>query len=142
MLGLTCTVAVTLACLAPVVQAQAGTLTGTFTGTGRACFGKLAVHAKTISWSTPFSRCESLPYELIEQTTDADIRRYAFKFTRHSPQCRYRYITVTHRRASGADIGWGVIGYGSEQSYLQDKANGYTANAPDTMACYLIRESK
>jgi hypothetical protein len=139
---LTCTAAVMLACLAPIVQAQAGKLSGTFTGTGRACFGKLTVHAKTISWSTTFSRCESLPYELIEQTTDADIDRYSFKFTRHSQQCRYRYLTVTHRRASEADIGWDVIGYGSEQSYLSDKANGYTANSSDTMSCYLIRESK
>ncbi|GAB2879156.1 hypothetical protein GCM10027277_55510 [Pseudoduganella ginsengisoli] len=142
MRGLTCTLAVTLACLAPVGQAQAGKLAGTFAGTGRACFGKLVVHAKTISWLTTFSRCESLPYELIEQTTDADIDRYSFKFTRHSPQCRYRYITVTHRGASGADIGWGVIGYGSEQSHLADKANGYTANAPNAMACYLVRESR
>ncbi|GAB2879213.1 hypothetical protein GCM10027277_55590 [Pseudoduganella ginsengisoli] len=142
MRGLICTAAITLVCVAPAIQAHTEKLTGTFTGTGRACFGKLVVHAKTISWSTTFSRCESLPYELIEQTTDADVDRYSFKFTRYSPQCRYRYITVTHRGASGTDIGWDVIGYGSEQSYLADKANGYTANAPDTMACYLIRESK
>jgi len=142
MRGLNCVAAITLAWLAPAFQVQAEKLTGTFTGTGRACFGKLAVHAKTISWSTTFSRCELLPYELIEQTTDADVARYSFKFTRHSPQCRYRYITVTHRAESGADIGWNVIGYGSEQSYLADKANGYKANAPDAMACYLILEPK
>ena len=142
MRGLNCIAAITLAFLAPAVPAHAGKLAGTFAGTGRACFGKLVVHAKTISWSTTFSRCESLPYELIEQTADADVDRYSFKLTRHSPQCRYRYISVMHRRASGADIGWDVIGYGSEQSYFADKANGYKANAPDTMACYLIRESK
>jgi hypothetical protein len=47
----------------------------------------------------------------------------------HSRRCRYLYITVMHRTASAADIGWGAIGYGSEKSYLADKADGYTANA-------------
>jgi hypothetical protein len=139
---LTGVVTISLFCLAPVVQAQMDKLTGTFAGTGRACSGRLIVHEKTISWSTPFSRCESLPYEIIEQTADAETSRYSFRFTRHSPRCRYRYITITHSESSGADIGWSVIGYGSKQSYLADKTNGYTANAADTMSCYLTRESK
>ncbi len=139
---MTCIVATTLVGLAPVAQAQMDKLTGTFAGTGRACSGQLIVQPKTISWVTSFSRCESLPYEIIEQATDAETYRYSFKFKRHAPRCRYRYITVTHKREGGEDVGWGVIGYGSEQSYLADKANGYTANAEDTMSCYLVRESK
>lgn len=137
-----CIVATTLICLAPLAQGQTDKLTGTFTGTGRACSGQLVVQVKTISWVTSFSRCESLPYEIIEQTTDAETFRYSLKFKRHPPQCRYRYITVTHKGGSGEGIGWGVIGYGSEQSYLADKVNGYAANAEDTMSCYLVRESK
>lgn len=80
---MTCIVATTLVGLAPVAQAQTDKLIGTFVGTGRACSGKLVVQAKTISWMTSFSRCESLPYDVIEQFTDAETSRYSFKFKRH-----------------------------------------------------------
>ena len=65
-------VVITLLGLAPVVQARAEKLTGTFVGTGRACSGRLVVQAKTVSWVTAFSRCESLPYDVIEQSTEAE----------------------------------------------------------------------
>lgn len=142
MRGLTCIVALAAVCLAPVVQAQSKRLTGEFSGTGRACSGRLIVRAKTISWTSSFSRCEAVPYELVEQTADAGVVRYSFRFTRIAPRCAYRYITVSHNELRGGDIGWEVIGYGSEGSYFADKAKGYRADAEDAMSCYLIRESE
>jgi hypothetical protein len=140
--SLTCMVALALICLEPLAHAQPQRLTGKFTGTGRACSGRVVVRAKTISWISSFSRCEALPYERIEQTGEAGVVRYSFRFTRNLPGCLYRYITISHHEPEGADVGWEIIGYGSERSYLADKAGGYKAEGEDALSCYLIRVSK
>lgn len=121
-------------------HAQAPTLSGRFAGTGRACFGSLSVHSKTITWSTPFSQCIRLPYETVEQNTSSHNTRFTFSFKRQPAGCRYRIITITHDGGRDDSTGWQVTGYGQEHSYLADKANGYTSDAPDIMSCYLIRE--
>lgn len=129
-------------CIAPEALAQPNRLNGKFTGTGRACSGSLVIQAKTISWTSSFSRCQGLPYEMVERSAEAGIVRYSFRFKRISSSCRYRYITVSHDEAQESYTGWGIIGYGSEQSYLADKAGGYKADAEDTISCYLIREGQ
>ncbi len=125
------------------LTAQAGEapFTGRFLGTGRACYGMLAVRTKTISWLTSFSQCQALPYELVERTDSGGRLRITWRFTRSIPACRYRLISLTHDGGSDQDIGWNVIGYGSEQSYLTDRSGGYTANTPDALSCYLVRDS-
>lgn len=129
-------------CMVAGLTAQAGEapFTGRFLGTGRACYGMLAVRTKTISWLTSFSQCQALPYELVERADSAGRLRITWRFTRNLPACRYRLISLAHNGGSDKDIGWNVIGYGSEQSYLADKAAGYTAAAPDALSCYLVRE--
>ncbi len=128
-------------CLWLGAQAQPAALSmARFEGTGRSCSGTLSINKKTISWITPFSHCNALPYELLEQRRDADKMRYTVRFTGTSPTCRYRILSLTHNEAQDANIGWEVTGYGLEQSYQADKANNYTMSAADMMSCYLVRD--
>jgi hypothetical protein len=129
-------------CITMALTAQAGEapFTGRFLGTGRSCYGMLAVRTQTISWMTSFSQCEA-PYELVEHTDSGGHLRITWRFTRSIPACRYPLISLTHDGGPDQDIGWNVTGYGSEQSYLRDKSAGYTAATADTMSCYLVRDS-
>jgi hypothetical protein len=129
-------------CMAVGLTAQAGEtpFTGRFLGTGRACYGMFAVRTQTISWLTSFSRCQAR-YKLVERTDNDGRLRITWRFTRNLPACRYELISLTHDGGPDQDIGWNVTGYGSEQSYITDKHNGYTASTPDTMSCYLVRDS-
>lgn len=127
-----------LACLA--ARAAEPPFTGRFLGTGRACYGTLAVRSKTISWLTSFSQCRDLPYELVARDDGGGRLRLTYRFTRGAPACRYQLISLTHDGSRDQDTGWEVTGYGAAQSYLADKASAYTTHAPDTMSCYLIRD--
>ena len=129
-------------CIAVGLTAQAGEapFTGRFLGTGRSCYGMLAVRTQTISWLTTFSRCQG-PYTLVERTDSDGSLRITWRFTRSLPACRYKLISLTHNGGTDQDIGWNVTGYGNEQSYVADKSVGYTAATPDTMSCYLVRDS-
>lgn len=128
-------------CIFFSVSAQAETpFTGRFLGTGRACYGTLAVQTKTVSWLTSFSQCQTMPVDLIEQDDSGGSLRQTYRFTRGSTSCRFGVVTLTHDGSKNQDIGWQVVGYPTEASYLEDKARGFSTSAPDIMACYLIRD--
>lgn len=121
-------------------QAAAPPFTGRFLGTGRACFGTLAVHTKTVSWLTSFSQCQALPVELVERDDSGGALRLTYRFTRGTSLCRFGVLSLAHDESKDLDTGWQVVGYATEASFRADKANGYTRNAPDMMSCYLIRD--
>jgi hypothetical protein len=120
------------------VQAEASPFFGRFQGTGRACYGTLAVTAKTISWQTPFSQCKSMPYELIERASREGKMRMTYRL-KPGASCRYTVLTLTH---SGTidDTGWEVTAYGSETSYQTDKSSGYKTRSEDMLSCRLVRD--
>jgi hypothetical protein len=122
-----------------VASAQPRPLTGRFVGNGRACYGTLDVRTKTISWLTTFSKCKSTPYELIERNEQGGELRMTYRIKPNADGCRYAILSLTHTGVA-KDIGWDVTGYGSEQSYQADKANGYQAKAEGMMSCYLTRD--
>jgi hypothetical protein len=121
-------------------RAETWPLTGRFLGSGRACYGTLAVRTKTISWLTSFSQCKSIPYELIERNQQGEELRVTYRLKLGTDSCRYAVLSLTHT-GSAKDTGWGVTGYGSEHSYQADKASGYSAKDEDMMSCYLTRDS-
>lgn len=114
--------------------------TGHFTGTGRACYGTLAVATKTISWNTAFSHCKPRPFRLTEETRIDGKRRLTFAFSEIVPACRFQVISLTHDENSGDDSGWEATGYADLASYQADKRSAYTRNAPDMMSCALVRD--
>ncbi len=123
------------------VGAQASTpFTGRFLGTGRACYGTLSVQPKTVSWLTIFSQCQALPANLIEQENAGGSVRRTYRFTRGSSSCRFEVLSLSHDDSKDSDIGWQVVGYPAEASFLQDKAGGFFTQSPDIMACYLTRD--
>jgi hypothetical protein len=120
------------------VQAESGSVTGRFQGTGRACYGTLSIDAKTLSWLTPFSHCKSMAYQLLSQERHGGKTRMTYRLTSSPANCRFAVLSLTHG-GPGENTGWEVTGYGAEQSYLADKASGYQAKTEDMMSCYLVR---
>jgi hypothetical protein len=137
---ITCGFIVTAMAIGGTTVADTAPLTGRFLGTGRACYGTLAVRTKTISWLTTFSQCQSVPYKLLERSESSGQLRLTYRFEHAPASCRYRLVSVTHESAAGKDVGWEVTGYGSEGSYNADKSSGYTAKDGTTMSCYLVRD--
>ena len=125
----------------PTARADTSSFTGHFQGTGRACYGTLAVQPKTISWLTPFSQCKPARYELVERDSHDGQMRMTYRLKSTAAGCRYTVLTLTHR-GTADDTGWEVTGYGSEQSYRTDKASGYTIRSEDMLSCPLVREQR
>jgi len=80
-------------------------LTGHFVGTGRACYGTLALTQKTISWNTAFSHCKARPFHLVDDGQAGGKRRLTFEFTETASACRFRVISLTHDETGDTDTG-------------------------------------
>lgn len=112
--------------------------TSAFQGTGRACYGGLYVRTKTISWLTSFSRCQKVPYEMLERQENGHDRRFTFRLKQHPKGCRFEVLYLYHRDIPNPDIDWHVIGYASLTDYRADKQDGFKANSPNAQACSLV----
>lgn len=123
-----------------VAHAAEPPFTGRFIGSGRACYGTLAVDAKSVSWLTSFSQCQAVPVELVERDDSGGVLRVTYRFKTGSSSCRFGALTLSHDGSKGADLGWQVVGYPSEARFIEDKSSGYTMNSPDMMSCALIRD--
>lgn len=132
--------ALAIGALCTHVHASTSPLTGHFIGSGRACYGTLAISNKTISWNTAFSRCKARPFRLTEEDSAEGKRRLTFEFSKISPDCHFQVISLTHDENSGADTGWEATGYADLASYQTDRRSGYTRSAPDMMSCALVRD--
>lgn len=123
-----------------VAQAAEPPFTGHFLGSGRACYGTLAIDATTASWLTSFSQCRAMPVELVERDDNGGALRLTYRFKGVSASCLYGAFSLSHDGTKNRDAGWQVVGYPSEARFIEDKASGYTMNAPDMMSCALIRD--
>jgi len=130
-------------CLLTLTTARAETssFTGRFQGTGRTCYGTLAVQAKTISWLTPFSGCRPVRYQIIEHDAQNEQMKTVYRLEPGATSCRYAILILTHSGTS-TDSGWEVTGYGSEQSYRTGKSSDYKTSSEDMMSCPLVREHR
>ena len=125
-------------CCGAATQVAAAPFTGAFSGTGRACYGALYVRTKTIAWLTPFSQCQRVPYEIIEQRQNGNERHFAFRLQRRSKNCRYGVIYLYHRDNPDQTIDWQVIGYESLDDYRADQKRGFKGDALTSLTCYLV----
>jgi hypothetical protein len=112
--------------------------TGSFRGTGRACYGRLDVRTRTLSWLTSFSQCQSVPYQVLEQHEHGDERSFAFHLEQPTKGCRFQVVYLHHRDAPERDTGWEGIGYASLEDYRADEAQGFKAGPASSLACELI----
>lgn len=112
--------------------------TGAFQGTGRACYGGLFVRTKTLSWLTPFSQCQKLPYETIDRKEQGRQRQFAFRLKQRTKACQYEVLYLYHGDSPDPDIDWHVIGYSSLAEYEADRQNGFKADSPNALACALV----
>jgi hypothetical protein len=115
-------------------------LTGAFSGTGRACYGKLFVRTETIEWLTPFSQCPRVRYRIVDDERDGNARAVTFELDHRAKGCRYGVIHLRHRDEPDPAIGWEVFGYATLDDYRQDRARGFKAESPTSMVCYLVAD--
>ncbi len=127
-------------CAAATPLPSARQFTGAFSGTGRACYGKLYVRTKTISWLTTFSQCQQVPYGVLEQHESGNERRFAFELKKPNKGCRFGVIYLYHRDTPNRDIDWQVIGYKSLDDYRADQAQGFKGEALTALSCYLVTD--
>jgi hypothetical protein len=78
--------------------------------------------------------------ELVERDDSGGTRRVTYRFKTGSSSCRFGALSLSHDGTKNLNTGWQVVGYASEARFIEDTASGYTMNAPDMMACALIRD--
>lgn len=126
---------------AVAAPARAAPFTGAFSGTGRACYGRLFVRTKTIAWLTPFSQCPRVRYRIVDDQRSGNVRSLTFALARRPKGCRYGVIHLRHRDEPDPAIGWEAFGYATLDDYRRDRASGFTAALPTSIACYLVADA-
>jgi hypothetical protein len=104
-----------------------GVFSGTFEGSGRACYGKLVIKSKTISWNTPFSSCKNLSYDVIQKDTQGSEQRKVYLLKKRNKGCLFSVISLHHRESSEGDPG-----YLSLEDFKAD-------NKANSTSCYLYK---
>jgi hypothetical protein len=125
-----CTVAaLVLAALSPLglIAGGDGAFTGTFEGSGRACYGNLVIKPKTISWKTPFSSCGDVPYEIIEQKSQGSEQRIIYLLKKRNKECLFSVISLHHGDSPRPDLDWEATGYLSLDDFKADSIANSTS---------------
>ena len=125
---------------APALSYAAGApFTGVFQGEGRACFGGLFVRSKTIEWTSSFSKCGPVRYEILDQDMTGEHPRIAYRLAARSKQCRNAVIALT--RYDGEV--WDVKGYPSVEAYQKrDQPDWKNSVQPDraVTSCGMLKQ--
>ena len=122
-----------LALLAPATQADSQTIpTGTYLGGGRACFGKLSISARSLTWRTPFSHCSGVPYRFSNLGAKNGATAYLFRLQLNQRECRYTSVVLLQKAAVAGEATWEALGYRS----VADQQAGRLDHA---LACPMVR---
>ena len=125
---------------APALSYGAGApFTGVFQGEGRACFGGLFVRSKTIEWTSSFSKCGPVRYEILDKDMTGEHPRIAYRLMERSKQCRNAVIALTHYN----DEVWDVKGYPSVEAYQKrDLPDWKNSMQPDraVTSCGMLKQ--
>jgi len=112
---------IALSLLATQSAMAADTLTGTYRGDGRACFGALFVRPKTIEWNASFFKCAPTRYKVLDQDLTGDKPRAAYKIEDRHKRCGLAVIEVSRYN----DTFWNVNGYPSLEAYQKRDEPGW-----------------
>lgn len=111
--------------------------TAAFMGTGRLCYGGLYLREKTISWLIPYSQCQRVPFDVIEQWGEGNERNIVFRLKHKPPNCRFEVIYLTHNSDPDFGIRWQAGGYVNEAAYLRAKQSKWRDITRDALWCSL-----
>ena len=105
---------------------------GNFQGSGRACYGKLILKAKSVSWNTTYSSCKTSHYTILE--LDQSGPKWAIVLERKvkDKKCYYPVIRLTHEINMGSNIGWSIEGFKTPKAYHEESVK-------DSIGCYVYR---
>lgn len=129
-----CGFAVLLATIGWCVPGKAGNavFTGTFEGSGRACYGKLAIGEKTLSWKTSWSACRMLPYDVLESRDLKNEKHFTYLLKKRNKECLFSVVSLDHGDSSNPGIDWHATGYLTLDDFK-------AASVENSTSCYLVR---
>jgi hypothetical protein len=127
--------------VALLASGAAWPFTAPFMGTGRTCYGGLFVRERAISWLIPFSQCQRVGFEVIEQWGEGDERNIVFQLKQKQPKCLFSIIYLRHQNQPDFGIMWDVTGYANMDDYLNSKKNAWRLS-PTSQGCYLYVPSR
>jgi hypothetical protein len=111
--------------------------TAAFMGSGRLCYGGLYIREKTISWLTPFSQCQRIPFEVIEQWGEGNERNIVFRLKHKPPNCKFGVIYLRHNPDPNFGILWEALGYAGEVTYRRGKQSNWLYQPWPSFSCPL-----
>lgn len=76
----------------------------------------------------------------MERGDSGGVLRVTYRLAGTAKSCRFAAVSLSRDETKRHDSDWQIVGYGSEQRFLEDKASGYTMHAPDMMFCTVARE--
>lgn len=109
-----------------------------YVGSGRACYGTLEIRSASISWKTSFSTCEST-YRVLDRQNENGKSILVYELRAPTKQCQFKVISLAKFTSDGSPS-VEATGYGSGESYANDKRRRFNGSTPDMMSCSLIRE--
>jgi hypothetical protein len=126
-----------LACSVVLLAASAHatdvkTFTGTFEGTGRACYGELKIDKKQFAWNTPFSKCSTRLFRASEPNSSGGEKRYVYELRGVGKKCRYRTVVLRHPDPQQPSAAWEATGYRNQSDFAANSVE-------HSMSCAVIR---
>ena len=126
-------------CLPALAMLSTNTMAGgklsfdkVFEGSGRACYGKLVVTSKEISWITPFSKCKKLPYEFTDLGKNEGCQQFLYQIKKKDRACLYNTILLSRKDDPKLDSIWEAIGYRTIDDYKFHKVE-------NSLSCGLVQ---
>jgi len=113
---------ISLLCIVTANPAYAASLTGVFSGQGRACWGMLTLTGRTIEWTTPYSRCNATAYQVVEEELGSRAPTASFRLEHRNAACAFSYISV--RFDPRYPDYWRLTGYASTRAFMQRRQDG------------------
>lgn len=111
--------------------------TAAFMGTGRLCYGGLYLREKTISWLIPYSQCQRVPFDVMEQWGEGNERNIVFRLKYKPANCRFGVIYLTHKDNPNFGIRWEAAGYADEAEFRRARENNWLHESLYALSCGL-----
>ncbi len=105
---------------------------GKFEGSGRACYGKLEVKPKSVSWNITFSKCKASAYKILKIDQSGPRWEVVFERKLKDKKCFYPVLRLAHQIEKDPNIGWNVEGFATVKAHQEESVK-------DSISCYLYR---
>ena len=104
---------------------------GSYSSTGRACYGTMKLTLKQFSWVTPFTQIKNSPYKILEQSKSETEQKITLEILKKDKKWIYPVVTISHT-SNIPEQCWNAVGYQSMEDFQKD-------NLPDSLCCLMLK---